>query len=38
MNGGQRVEERQLGVSQNANDHTSREEERSIRRENGSQI
>jgi hypothetical protein len=33
--GGQGVEKRQLGVFQNANDHTSREEERTIRRRNG---
>jgi hypothetical protein len=37
-NGGQRVEKRQSVVSQNANDHASREEERSIRRRNVSQI
>jgi hypothetical protein len=35
MNGGQGVEKRQLGVFQNANDHTSREEEGTIRRRNG---
>jgi hypothetical protein len=35
MNGGKGVEKRQLGVFQNANDHTSREEERTIRRRNG---
>jgi hypothetical protein len=29
------VEKRQLGVFQNANDYTSIEEERSIRRRNG---
>jgi hypothetical protein len=34
----QGVEKRQLGVIQNASDHTSREEERRIRRRNVSQI